>query len=91
MDEVPISINEWLVSPRLWQQFALRNEDIYTCSSTMMLDLYYFSSNPRAAPLLRTSATTTNKNFVLDIGMEKNRDMIGMEGICIPHSCIPPL
>ena len=30
---------------------------------------------------------TSNKNFILDVGMEKRR--IGMEGISITHSCIP--
>ena len=33
------------------------------------------------------SCFTSNKNFILDVGMEKT--IIGMEGICITHSCIP--
>ena len=51
-----------------------------------------------------THCNTSNKNFILDIGMEKHeryinfnlkvgvdKKFIAMEGICITHSCIPPL
>ena len=38
----------------------------------------------------KNTIQTSNKNFNLDVGMEKRTETrIGMEGSCITHSCIP--
>ena len=33
----------------------------------------------------------SSNKYILNVGMEKTETRIGMEGICITYSCIPPL